>query len=84
MNAELCKQALEKVGSPNTLVNIISKRVRQLTAGGGAGSRPLVLETANLGAADIALREVVEGKMGWEFFEDSPLAEWTGRKRRRG
>ncbi len=66
MNSELVKQALEKVGNPNILVNLISRRVRQLTAGGGGINRPLVLNTGNLGMADIALREIVEEKMGWE------------------
>ena len=36
MNAELIKKALEIVGNPNILVNLISRRVRQLNAGGGA------------------------------------------------
>ena len=67
MNAELVKQALEKVGNPNVLVNLISRRVRQLNFGGGSLSRPLVADTANLGMADIALREIIEDKMGWEI-----------------
>src|ERR1035437_5473200 len=37
MNAELCKKALEKIGSPNVLINMVSRRVRQLTAGDGGG-----------------------------------------------
>ena len=32
---------MEKVGNPNVLVNIISRRVRQLNSGGGGLSRPL-------------------------------------------
>ena len=28
MNSELCKKALEKVGNPNVLVNLVSRRVR--------------------------------------------------------
>ena len=51
LNAELTKKALEKVGNPNVLVNLISRRVRQLNSGAGAMSRPLV-EPGNLGAAD--------------------------------
>jgi len=31
LNAEFTKKALEKVGNPNVLVNLISRRVRQLT-----------------------------------------------------
>ena len=47
MNAELIKKALEKVGNPNVLVNLISRRVRQLNAGGGRISRPLVADAGN-------------------------------------
>ena len=70
MNSEICKKALEKVGNPNILVNLISRRVRQLTGAGGSGSRPLLSETAGLGAADIALLEIVEGKMDWTVLGD--------------
>jgi DNA-directed RNA polymerase subunit K/omega len=69
LNSEICKKALEKVGNPNILVNLISRRVRQLTGAGGAGGRPLIAETAGLGAADIALLELVEGKMDFEILE---------------
>lgn len=65
MNADFVKKALEKVGNPNVLVNLISRRVRQLNSGGGTMSRALVADTGNLGAADIALLEIIEGKMGW-------------------
>lgn len=75
MNSELIKKALEKVGNPNILVNIVSRRVRQLTTGGGSSSRPLVADTANLGAADIALLEIIEDKMGWELLEKPEAAE---------
>ncbi len=83
MNAELCKQALAKVGNPNILVNLISRRVRQLTSGAGAMSRPLVADTTGLGVADIALKEIVEGKIGWEMPEELQLAEPTPKKRKR-
>ena len=70
MNSDICKKALEKVGNPNVLVNIISRRVRQLTGAGGGGGHPLIAETAGLGAADIALLEIVEGKMDFELLEE--------------
>jgi len=57
---------LEKVGNPNVLVNLVSRRVRQLNSGGGAMSRPLVADTGSMGASDIALLEIIEEKMGWE------------------
>ncbi len=82
MNAELCKKALEKIGNPNVLVNLVSRRVRQLSAGGGSG-RPLVADVAGLGIADIALKELVEDKMGWEPIEDTTNAAETPVKRRR-
>lgn len=66
MKAEYIYAAMEKVGNANTLINIVSRRVRQLNAGGGGISRPLVIGTENQGAGDIALREIIEGKLGWE------------------
>ena len=82
MNSELCKQALAKVGNPNVLVNLISRRVRQLTSGAGAMSRPLVDDT-NLGMADIALKEIIEGKIGWEMPEEIKVVEAPVKKRKR-
>ncbi len=83
MNAELCKRAAEKVGNPNVLVNLISRRVRQLNSGGGGLSRPLVTDIANLGAADIALREIIEEKIGWEMPEPVELVRPQPKKRRK-
>ncbi len=83
MNAILVKKALEIVVNPNILVNMVSQRVRQLNSGNGGSCRPLVGDTANLGAADIALREIVEGKMGYEIPDLVPLVRPTGRNRRR-
>ena len=83
MNAELCKRAAEKVGNPNVLVNLISRRVRQLNSGGGGLCRPLVSDTANLGAADIALREILEEKIGWEMPEPVELVRPQPKKRRK-
>jgi DNA-directed RNA polymerase subunit omega len=83
MNAVLVKKALEKVLNANVLVNLVSRRVRQLNSGGGGSSRPLVADTANLGAADIALREIIEEKMGFDMPEFVTLTRPTGRNRKR-
>ncbi|HEX3626851.1 MAG TPA: DNA-directed RNA polymerase subunit omega [Verrucomicrobiae bacterium] len=83
MNAELVKQALEKVGNPNTLVNLISRRVRQLNYGGGGISRPLMSDVGHLHVADIALREIIDGKMGWEMPEVVKPVRPVARKRKR-
>ena len=76
MKAELSKKALKLVGNPNVLINLISRRVRQLTAG---GNRPLIMETAGLSTADIALTEIIEGKMKWET--DLPKPKIKSRRR---
>jgi DNA-directed RNA polymerase subunit K/omega len=81
MSPEFAKQALAVVGNANTLVNLVSRRVRQLNSGGGSISRPLVANTANQGVADIALREIIEGKMGWEMPEIVELTRPVGKKR---
>jgi DNA-directed RNA polymerase subunit omega len=83
MNPEFLKKALEKVGNPNILVNLISRRVRQLNNGGGGTGRPLVTGTGNLGVADIALREIIEEKMGWETPEVVVLTRPVRKKVRR-
>src|SRR5689334_8036488 len=83
MNAELVKKALEKVLDPHILVNLISSRVRQLNSGGGSVSRPLILDVGNLGVVDIALREIIEGKMGWEVPEIVVLTRPSGKNRKR-
>lgn len=83
MNAELCRKALEKVGNPNILINLVSRRVRQLTAGGGTASRPLVANVGQLGAADIALTELIQGKMGWELPEVVTVLKAPSKKRKR-
>jgi DNA-directed RNA polymerase subunit omega len=83
MNPDLCKAALAKVVNPNVLVNLISRRVRQLNAGGGGNSRPLIAKTENMGACDIALTEIVEGKMGWEMPDYNVLVAEAKPKRKR-
>ncbi len=67
MNTELCNEADELVGNPNILVNIVSSRVRQLNS----GDRPL-LDAPLLGAADMAMTELVEKKMDYELID--PIA----------
>jgi len=81
LNAELCKKALEKVGNPNILVNLISRRVRQLTTAGG---RPLIEVPAGMGAGDIALLELVEEKMDWESLTVVPEELKAPKKRKKG
>jgi DNA-directed RNA polymerase subunit omega len=83
MNSDLAKKALEKVLNPHVLVNMISRRVRQLNAGHGGASRPMIANSENLRAADIALLEIIEGKMGFDMPEIIELTRPTGRNRKK-
>ena len=83
MNAELCKKALEKVGNPNVLINLVSRRVRQLNSGGGGMNRPLIADATHLGMADVALREIIEEKVGWELPAPVELTRPAPKKRKK-
>ena len=62
MNTELLKAATKVVHNQQILVNIVSRRVRQLTL----GHRPLVEFAPGMGHADIALTEIANGKLAFE------------------
>jgi len=64
LNAELIEQAKIKVTSVPLLVNMVSRRVRQLNAGMRPYLKPL---SQNEERVDIALREIVEGKLTAEL-----------------
>jgi hypothetical protein len=84
MNADLVKKALEIVLNSNVLINLVSRRVRQLNGRGGGGSRALLADNGNPSAADIALTELIEGKMSFEMPEIGPLAGPNGKDRGTG
>lgn len=83
MKADICYTALKKVGNPNLLINLISRRVRQLNSDGGTGSRPLILPDVGMGLGDIALTELIEEKMSYELDEKPPEPKSAKKKRRR-
>jgi DNA-directed RNA polymerase subunit omega len=83
MNAALVKKASELVPNPNVLINLVSRRVRQLNGGGGSGSRALLADSGSLSAADIALTELIEGKMSFEVPKFVPLNRPNGKNRNR-
>ena len=62
MQTHLLEKAATVITSTQVLVNVISRRVRQLTD----GQRPLVEVQPRMGFADIALSEVIEGKITYE------------------
>ncbi len=62
MKAHLIKAASDVIADQMMLVNVISRRVRQLAL----GHRPLVACAPGTGLADVALTEVIEGKLSYE------------------
>lgn len=46
-------------------------------------SRPLISDPGNLGAADVALREIIEEKIGFDLPEFVELVRPTAKKRRK-
>ena len=74
MNAELLKAANQVVPDNGILVNLMSRRVRQLSL----GHRPLVEHAPGLGLADIALTEIAHKKLTFEStFGKKTAAEST-------
>ena len=63
--------ALKIINDPNVLINVVSRRVKQLRR----GNRPLVESLEKLTAEDTALREIAEGKISYEL---APPEEMTG------
>ena len=65
MRDDYIKEALKTITDPNMLINVVSRRVKQLRR----GNRPLVESLEKLSAEDTALREVSEGKISFELGE---------------
>lgn len=66
MRDDYIKQALGKIQDPNVLINVVSRRVKQLKR----GNRPLVESLEKLSSEDIALREIIEDKISHEAGEN--------------
>ena len=65
MRDDYLQKAREVIDDPYILVNVVSRRVKQLRR----GARPLVESLEKLATEDIALREIFEGKIGYELAE---------------
>ena len=65
MRDDYIKEAQKVISDPNILINVVSRRVKQLRR----GSRPLVESLEKLSSEDIALREIIEGKISHELSE---------------
>jgi DNA-directed RNA polymerase subunit omega len=69
MNPLLIEQAAAVITNKQLLINVVSKRVRQLIA----GSRPMIEDSFRMGLADIALSEIAAGMIG--IIDQEPLNE---------
>lgn len=59
MNSNFIDDASKVIHEPQILINMVSKRVRQLSA----GSHPMVAVEGRMGLADIALAEIAQGRL---------------------
>src|SRR5215510_11281175 len=67
MTTQLLQEAAQVIPNQQLLINVVSKRVRQL----GLGHRPLVETTPRMSLTDIALKEIIAGKLTYESLESS-------------
>lgn len=70
MRDDYLAAARKVIDDPNILINVISRRVKQLRR----GSRALVESLEKLSAEDTALREVAEGKISYILATPEELA----------
>lgn len=59
------QQAQEVITDPMILVNVVSRRAKQLKS----GYKPLIESLERLSAEDMALREIIEGKITYQLDE---------------
>jgi len=65
MRDDYIREALKTIDDPNVLINVVSRRVKQLRR----GNRPLVESLEKLSPEDVALREIIDGKISFDTGE---------------
>lgn len=63
MLSNLVREAQKVIPSVPLLVNVVSKRVRQLNS----GHKPMIDLVGRMGLADVALSEIIQGKLTFEL-----------------
>ena len=71
MRDDYLQSARKVINDPNILINVVSRRVKQLRR----GARPLVVSLEKLAPEDVALREIIEGKITHRLPTPEELAE---------
>ncbi len=64
MREDYLRLAQQLIQDPNILVNVVSRRVKQLRN----GRKPLIESLETLSPEDIALREIIEHKITWTLY----------------
>jgi DNA-directed RNA polymerase subunit omega len=67
MTTQLLQEAAQIIPNQQLLINVVSKRVRQL----GLGHRPMIETTPRMSLTDIALKEIIAGKLAYEELKES-------------
>src|ERR1700726_473015 len=67
MTTQLLQEAAQVIPNQQLLINVVSKRVRQL----GFGHRPMVETTPRMSLTDIALKEIIAGKLTYESLREA-------------
>ena len=75
MRDDYLQNALKVIDDPTILINVVSRRVKQLKR----GNRPLVVSLEKLSPEDTALREIAEGKITFELATAEEIANHSGR-----
>ena len=65
MRDDYLQAAQSVITDPNILINVVSRRAKQLKS----GYKPLIESLERLSAEDIALREIFEGKISYQLDE---------------
>lgn len=65
MRDDYLQAAQKKITDPMILINVVSRRAKQLKS----GYKPLIESLERLSAEDMALREIMEGKITYQLAE---------------
>jgi len=69
MKSKYLEPAQQRVPNPELLINLVSRRVRQLAQ----GHRPITQTDPRMDYSEIALKEISEGKLSYEIGAEGEL-----------
>ena len=73
MKSKYLEPAQQRIPNPELLINVVSRRVRQLAQ----GHRPLTQTDARMDFSEIALKEISEGKLTFEVLGEGEIVPET-------